>query len=72
MDMKVVTSVVYYPKIQQVWLKYRKDYGNVDEQFNINGTGSKTVDGIANLVQTEALRNRLEQEGHKQERWKRE
>jgi len=80
-DMKAVVGVTYYPKIQQAWLKYRKDYGSVGEQFNINDTGSKTIAGIANLVQREerekfldfleALRNRLEQEGNKQEKWKR-
>lgn len=80
-DMSAVVGVSYYAKIQQAWLLYRKDYGSYGEQFNIDDTGSKTVAGIANMVQgeerekfldfLEELRARLEKEGHKQEKWKR-
>ncbi len=80
-DMSAVVGVTYYPKIQQAWLNYRKNYGSVGEQFNISDSGSKTVAGMKNMVQKEerekfldfleALRSRLEQEGHKQEKWKR-
>ena len=51
------------------------------EQFNISDTGSKTMAGITNTVQAEErekfldfleeLRGRLEQQGYKQEKWKR-
>lgn len=80
-DMSAVTGVTYYPKQQQAWLLYRKNYESYGEQFNIDDTGSKTVAGIPNLVQKEEreafldflekLRSRLELEGHKQEKWKR-
>lgn len=80
-DMSAVVGVTYYAKYQQAWLIYRKNYGDHGEQFNINDTGSKTMAGIANMVQKEErekfldfleeLRSRLEKEGHKQEKWKR-
>lgn len=80
-DMSAVVGVSYHAKLQQAWLLYRKDYGEYGEQFNISDSGSKTVAGIANMVQEEErerfldfleeLRARLEQAGHKQERWKR-
>lgn len=80
-DMDAVESVSYEPKIQQAFLRYHKKYGPYGEMFNIDDTGSKTVCGIADLVQKEEredfldfleeLRGRLEQAGHKQERWKR-
>lgn len=81
-DMSAVVGVSYHAKLKQAWLLYRKNYGAYGEQFNIDDTGSKTVAGIANLVQEEErekfldfleeLRSRLEKEGHKQEKWKRE
>ncbi len=80
-DMDAVVGVSYEPKVKQAWLLYRKNYGSFGEQFNISDTGSKTVAGIANLVQVEErekfldfleeLRSRLEKEGHKQEKWRR-
>lgn len=81
-DMSAVVGVTYHPKIKQAWLIYRENYGAYGEQFNMDDTGSKTIAGIANLVQVEerekfldfleALRSRLENEGHKQEKWKRQ
>lgn len=80
-DMSAVVGVSYHPKLKQAWLLYRKNYGDYGEQFNIDDTGSKTVAGIANLVQKEErekfldfleeLRSNLEQQGYKQEKWKR-
>lgn len=80
-DMSAVVGVSYYPKQQQAWLLYRKGYEGYGEQFNLGDSGSKTIAGIANMVQKEereafldfleGLRNRLEMEGHKQEKWKR-
>ena len=80
-DMSAVVGVNYYPKIKQAWLLYRKGYGDYGEEFNISDTGSKTVAGITNTVQAEErekfldfleeLRGRLEQQGYKQEKWKR-
>lgn len=80
-DMSAVVGVSYEVKVQQAWLLYRKNYGAFGEQFDIGDTGSKTVAGIANLVQKEErekfldfleeLRGRLEREGYKQEKWKR-
>lgn len=80
-DMSAVVKVSYEAKYQQAWLIYRKNYGDYGEQFNIDDSGSKTIAGIANMVQKEErerfldfleeLRSRLEKEGHKQEKWKR-
>lgn len=74
-DMGAVVGVAYYPKQQQAWLLYRKGYEGYGEQFNLGDSGSKTVAGIADLVQKEereafldfleGLRSRLEIEGHK-------
>lgn len=81
-DMDAVVGVTYYPKYQQAWLVYRKGCSSHGEQFDIGDTGSKTVAGIPNTVQKEErekfldfleeLRNRLEKEGYKQEKWKRQ
>ena len=80
-EMDAVERVSYYPKLAQACLIYKKGYGSYGEILNIYDTGSKTVAGIANIVQKEeregfldfleALRSRLEQAGHKQEKWKR-
>lgn len=80
-DMNAVVGVHYYPKLQQACLIYKKGYGSYGEILNIYDTGSKTVSGIANIVQKEereafldfleGVRSRLEQAGHKQEKWKR-
>lgn len=80
-DMDAVVGVHYYPKLQQACLIYKKGYGSYGEILNIYDTGSKTVSGIANIVQKEereafldfleGVRSRLEQAGHKQEKWKR-
>lgn len=80
-DMDAVVGVHYYPKLQQACLIYKKGYGSYGEILNIYDTGSKTVSGIANIVQKEEreafldfledVRSRLEQAGHKQEKWKR-
>lgn len=80
-DMDAVVGVTYYPKLEQACLIYKKGFGSYGEILNISDTGSKTVAGIANLVQKEereafldfleGVRSRLEQAGHKQEKWKR-
>lgn len=80
-DMSAVVGVSYEAKLQQAWLLYRKNYGEYGEQLNISDSGSKTVAGIASMVQKEErekfldfleeLRGRLEREGYKQEKWKR-
>ncbi len=80
-EMDAVVGVSYHAKLQQAWLLYRKNYESYGEQFNMSDTGSKTVAGITNTVQPEErekfldfleeLRSRLEQQGHKQEKWKR-
>lgn len=82
MDMNAVVGVSYNPKYQQAWLIYQKGYESYGEQFDIDDTGSKTVAGIPNTVQPEErekfldfleeLRSRLEQQGHKQEKWRRQ
>lgn len=81
-DMNAVVGVTYNPKYQQAWLIYQKGYESYGEQFDIDDTGSKTVAGIPNTVQPEErekfldfleeLRSRLEQQGHKQEKWRRQ
>lgn len=81
-DMEAVTGVHYNPKYSQASLIYRKGYSSYGEILDIGDTGSKTMYGIANTVQKEereafldyleGLRSRLEQAGHKQEKWKRE
>ncbi len=80
-DMDSVAQVHYQPKYQQASLIYKKGSRDYGEVMNINDTGSKTVAGIANVVQAqereqfldylEGLRSRLEQKGYKQEKWKR-
>lgn len=80
-DMNAVEGVSYNAKLKHAWLLYRKNYGAYGEKFDISDSGSKTIAGIADMVQEEErekfldfleeLRNRLEIEGHKQERWKR-
>lgn len=80
-DMSMVEKVSYDAKLKQAWLIYRKGYNAYGEQFNISDTGSKTMAGITNTVQPEErekfldfleeLRSRLEQQGYKQEKWKR-
>lgn len=80
-DMGAVVKVTYYPKLEQACLIYKKGYPCYGEILNIYDTGSKTVSGIANIVQKEereafldfleGVRSRLEQAGNKQEKWKR-
>ncbi|MDE5803041.1 MAG: hypothetical protein K2I22_09030 [Lachnospiraceae bacterium] len=82
-DMDAVVGVNYYPKLKQACLIYKKGYGSYGEILNIYDTGSKTASGIGitNIVQEqeregfldflEGVRSRLEQAGHKQEKWKR-
>ena len=80
-EMDKVVKASYNPKYSQACLTYVKGYPDYGEILNIGDTGSKTVAGIENTVQKEerehfldfleALRNRLEQQGHKQEKWKR-
>lgn len=80
-DMSMVEKVSYDAKLKQAWLIYCKGYHDYGEQFNISDTGSKTMAGITNTVQPEErekfldfleeLRSRLEQQGYKQEKWKR-
>ena len=79
--MSAVEGAIYNAKIKKAWLLYRKGYESYGEQFNISDTGSKTMAGITNTVQAEErekfldfleeLRGRLEQQGYKQEKWKR-
>ena len=80
-DMQAVVDVTYDPKIFQACLRYRKGYDSYGELLKIGDSGSKTLYGITNLVQKEereafldfleGLRTRLEQGGHKLEKWKR-
>ncbi|MCM1120934.1 MAG: hypothetical protein NC543_16435 [bacterium] len=80
-DMDAVERVSWNPKYYQACLEYRKGFGSFGEILDIGDTGSKTVYGIANTVQKEereafldfleGLRARLEQAGHRQEKWKR-
>lgn len=80
-DMDSVVKVSYNPKYFQACLEYKKGYPQFGEILNIGDTGSKTVAGIPNTVQREEreafldyleiLRSHLEQQGHKQEKWKR-
>ena len=81
-DMGAVVTATYEPKYHQAWLIYRKGYDSYGEQFDVGDTGSKTMAGITNTVQREErekfldfleeLRGRLEQQGNKQEKWKRQ
>lgn len=81
LDMDEVVNISYNPKYTQACLQYRKGYGSYGEILDIGDTGSKTAYGIPDTVQPqereafldflEALRSRLEQAGHKQEKWKR-
>ena len=80
-DMDSVVGVTYNPKYFQACLKYRKGYGDYGELLDIGDTGSKTMYGIPNTVQKEereafldyleGLRSRLQEQGHKQEKWTR-
>lgn len=80
-DMFAVVGISYNPKYSQACLKYEKGYGSYGEILNIGDSGSKTMYGIANMVQKEERerfldfleeeRSRLQNEGHKQEKWKR-
>ena len=80
-EMGKVVGAHYNPKYLQVCLTYVKGYPDYGEILNIGDTGSKTVAGIPNTVQQEereafldfieGLRGRLEQQGYKQEKWKR-
>ncbi len=80
-EMDKVVGAHYNPKYLQVCLTYVKGYPDYGEILNIGDTGSKTVAGIPNTVQQEepeafldfieGLRGRLEQQGYKQEKWKR-
>ncbi|MDE6924731.1 MAG: hypothetical protein K2O97_14525 [Acetatifactor sp.] len=80
-DMDSVVQVHYEPKYQQASLIYKKGHRDYGEIMNIGDTGSKTFAGITNTVQGEEreqfldyledLRSRLQQQGHKQEKWKR-
>lgn len=81
-DMGAVVTATYEPKYHQAWLIYRKGYDSYGEQFDVGDTGSRTMAGITNTVQREErekfldfleeLRGRLEQQGNKQEKWKRQ
>lgn len=80
-EMDQVVGATYDRKYHQACLHYRKGYGSYGEILDIGDTGVKTMYGIPNTVQREereafldfleALRAKLEQEGHKQEKWKR-
>lgn len=80
-DMSAVVEAHYAPKYYQACLQYKKGHPQYAEILNIGDTGSKTVAGIPNMVQKEEreafldyleiLRSRLEQQGNKQEKWKR-
>ena len=81
LDMEAITSVSYDPKYTQACLQYRKGYDSFGEILDIGDTGSKTMYGIPDTVQAqereafldflETMRSRLEEAGHKQEKWKR-
>lgn len=81
LEMNAVVGASYEPKYTQACLHYKKEYPDYGEILDIGDTGSKTMYGIANTVQREereafldfleGLRARLEQEGFKQEKWKR-
>ncbi len=80
-DMPAVVGVHYNPKYSQAVLTYRKNYPQYAEILDIGDTGSQTMAGITNTVQKEereafldyleVLREKLLQQGHKQEKWKR-
>lgn len=80
-DMNSVVNVSYDPKIQMVCLRYPKHHPDYGELLYLRDTGSKTVAGMPNMVQPqereafldflESLRSHLEQQGKKQEKWKR-
>lgn len=80
-DMNAVIKASYNPKYHQACLQYKKGHPDYGEILDIGDTGSKTVAGIPNTVQKEEreafldyleiLRNRLEQQGNKQEKWTR-
>ena len=81
-DMDAVVDVHYNPKQVQACLIYQKGYSSYGEILNIGDTGSKTMCGIANMVQKdereafldflENVHSSLEQKGYKQEKWKRQ
>lgn len=80
-DMSLVDDVSYNPKLSHANLIYKKGTPGYGEILNIGDTGSKTVYGIANMVQKEEreafldyleeFRAKLEAKGIKQEKWKR-
>lgn len=80
-DMESVVNVSYDPKIQMACLKYPKGSPEYGELLYLKDTGSKTMAGMPNMVQPqeredfldflEGVRSRLEQQGKKQEKWKR-
>lgn len=80
-EMDAVVGASYNPKYHQACLLYKKGYPGYAEILDVGDTGSKTMYGIPNTVQMqereafldflEQLRSRREQEGHKQEKWKR-
>ncbi len=80
-DIYSVDGISYNPKYSQACLKYKKGCGTYGEILNIGDSGSKTMYGIADMVQKEERekfldfleeeRSRLLSEGYKQEKWKR-
>lgn len=80
-EMDQVVSATYDKKFYQACLLYKKGYKLHGEVLDIGDTGVKTMYGIPNTVQKaereafldflEALRAKLEAEGHPQEKWKR-
>ena len=81
-DMDAVVNVYYNPKQIQACLIYKKGYSSYGEILTIEDIGSKTMFGIANMVQKEereafldfleSVRSRLEQAGYKLDKWKRQ
>lgn len=81
-DMDAVVNVYYNPKQVQACLIYKKGYSSYGEILTIEDIGSKTMYGIANMVQKEereafldfleSVRSRLEQAGYKLDKWKRQ
>lgn len=80
-DMESVVNVTYNPKIQMACLEYPKNFPGYGELLYLDDTGSKTVAGMPNMVQPQereafldflkGVRSHLEQQGKKQEKWKR-
>lgn len=79
-DMEALADIVYYPKIEQAALVYRKGYGPYGEILNLGDLGRKEI-GITNLYQKEErndflnfleeYRHILERKGCKLSKWKR-